>query len=104
MSRSSFPRAEHVAALRAAIARLLGEQQTRLEVAERGIDHLRCCYRFGFRHSPEQDWIELPIHFQVAERLEAGRGPAELERILDSFLQRSFAAAMLAPGAPPERS
>ena len=103
MSRSSFPRTEHIAALRVAIARGLGAQQVRLEVAERGIDHLRCCYRFGFRHSAEQDWIELPIHFQVAERLEAGRGTAELERILDSFLKCFFAAAMPAPSPRQEQ-
>ena len=101
MSRSSFPQPEHVATLRAAIARCLGEQQMRLEVAERGIDHLRCCYRFGLRHSPEQDWSELPIHFQVAERLRAGR-TTELERILHSFLKRSFAAAIPATSPPQE--
>ena len=73
-----------------------------LEVAERGLDHLRCCYRFGFRRSSEQEWIELPIHFQVAERLEAGQDEAELHRILDSLLERSFALRAPAKRIPQE--
>jgi hypothetical protein len=102
MSRGSFPLPEHVATLRAAIAQCLGERQVRLEVSDRGVDHLRCCYRFGLRRSPEQDWVELPIHFQVAERLKAGQ-TTELERILQSFLKRSFSAAIPATSPPQER-
>lgn len=90
MSRASFPRPEHAALLRERIESRLRALQLPIEVAERGLDQLRCCYRFGFRRSSEQDWLELPVHFQVAERLEAGQGDSELNRVLDSFLDQSF--------------
>jgi len=92
MSRASFPRHEHAVLLLEKIEQRLRTRPLALEVAERGLDHLRCCYRFGFRRSHEQEWIELCIHFQVAERLEASQDEAELHRILDSFLDRAFSS------------
>jgi len=92
MSRASFPRHEHAVLLLEKIEQRLRTRPLTLEITERGLDHLRCCYRFGFRRSSEQEWIELPIHFQVAERLEEDQDEAELHRILDSFLDRSFVA------------
>jgi hypothetical protein len=95
MSESSFPRAEHVRLLREKIAERVREKGLAVEIAERGLNHYKCQYRFALRRpperdSPEQDWIELPIHFQVAERLESTHTDAELSRILDAFLQRHF--------------
>lgn len=91
MSVTSFPRAEHVDLLRGKIAHRLQERNLLLEVAERGVHHYRCQYRFGFRRYPEENWIELAIHFQVAERLAASQTDVELNRILDPFLNRHFA-------------
>ena len=96
MSRASFPRPEHSDLLREKINDRLRARRLDLELTERGPDHYRCRYRFGFRRSPEQDWIELAIHFQVAERLQTGRSDTELARILDSFLDSHF------PQAEPE--
>lgn len=120
MSVPSFPRAEHITLLRQKIEERLRERNLPLEVAERGLNQLKCQYRFGFRRVPSyakdaqgmapnakgsedkpadllgqespsaEDWAELSIHFQVAQRLEEGRGGAGLDRILDRFLSREF--------------
>ena len=92
MSRSSFPRSHHAALLREKIQPALRARGIPLEVIDRGLDQYRCCYRFGFRRSAEQEWTELAIHFQVAERLESSGDEAELERMLHLFLERYFAA------------
>jgi hypothetical protein len=93
MSRSSFPRPEHAALLHGAIARQLRSRPAPFELVDRGLDHYRCRYRFGIRRSPESDWTELSVHFQVAERLELTRNSEELDGILDLFLERHFADA-----------
>ncbi len=106
MSISSFPRAEHFALLRSAIEERLQDRDLSLEVTERGLNQLKCQYRFGFRvrlpvldppaspiDSPSKtsgDWKELAIHFQTAQRLEEGCGEEELNRVLDGFLVRNF--------------
>ena len=110
MSVPSFPRAEHIALLRQKIEKRLRERNLPLEVSERGLNQLQCQYQFGFRRAPShakgsegrpadllrqespaaEDWAELAIHFQVAQRFEEGRGEAELDRILDRFLSRKF--------------
>jgi hypothetical protein len=92
MSRASFPRPEQIALLRERIAARLAACAIPLEVAERGLDHYRCCYRFGFRQSSGTDWRDLAIHFQLAERLEVSGDDAELGRLLDLFWERNFAA------------
>jgi hypothetical protein len=56
------------------------------------LDHYRCCYRLGLRRAPGDDWTVLSIHFQVAERLESSHDDTELDRLLDQFLDRYFAA------------
>jgi len=118
MSVSSFPCAEHIVLLRQKIEERLRERDLPLEVAERGLNQLKCQYRFGVRRvptyakalegaasnpnasegppafSPDQerpsagDWAELAIHFQMAQRLEEGRGGADLDDLLDRFLGR----------------
>jgi len=90
MSRSSFPRPEHSALLRENITKILLCQPYPLEISERSLDHFRCCYRFGFRRSPGREWIELSIHFQLAERLENNPTSEELGQILNLFLERHF--------------
>ena len=90
MSDTSFPRTEHVVLLGEKIATRLQERNLPLEVAERGINHHKCQYRFGFRRNPEQNWVEVAIHFQVAERLAVSQSDAALNRILDPFLNRHF--------------
>jgi hypothetical protein len=91
MSRSSFPSPEHARLLREAISVRLLSRTAPLALAEQGLDQYRCCYRFGVRRSPESDWRELSIHFQVAERLKLTHNAEELGRILDLFLERHFA-------------
>jgi hypothetical protein len=98
MSRCSFPRPQHAVLLREKIAERLRSYPVPVEVSERGLDHYRCCYRFGIRRAPEQDEVELSVHFQVAERLEAAGSAEELIRILDLFVERHFAS-----DATPER-
>ncbi|MGH9786537.1 MAG: hypothetical protein ACRD88_20395 [Terriglobia bacterium] len=97
MSVSSFPRAEHIALLRQAIEHWLRERKLPLEVAERGLHQLKCQYVFGFRHPravlpdqerPTDNWAELAIHFQMAQRLEEGRGETEIDALLDRFCSR----------------
>lgn len=90
MSRASFPRSEHLSLLRDKIEQWIAEHGLNIEIAERGLNHYKCQYRFEFRR-PSHEWMELPIHFQVAQRLEAGCGEDELNRLLETFLQRSFA-------------
>ena len=92
MSRASFPRPEHSALLREKIHTALQARGLPLELTDRGIDQYRCCYRFGFRRFAAQEWTDLAIHFQVAERLESSSDDAELEHILILFLERYFAA------------
>ena len=115
MSVSSFPRAEHIVLLRSKIEERLHDRGLLLEVAERGLNQMKCQYRFGLRRrlpdknqssahpeSPhpeslndrENNWAELPIHFQIAQRLEEGRGDREFDRVLETFLFRNF------PGLP----
>jgi hypothetical protein len=90
MSRASFPRSEHSTLLHDKIAEVLRTCAPQIELAERGLDHYRCCYRFGLRQAPERPWSELSIHFQVAERLEANPSGDELEQIIQLFLERNF--------------
>ena len=90
MSQSSFPRPEHAAALRRAIEERVRQRGLQLEVAERGLNQLKCQYKFGLRRGPQQDWAELAIHFQIAVRLESSASDAELSRLVDRFLDRRF--------------
>lgn len=109
MSVPSFPRPEHIALVRTKIEARLRNRGLALEVAERGLNQLKCQYRFGFRrrlpedsqppadasengpeNDPGQDWAELLVHFQTAQRLEEGRGEAELDRMLENFLSAHF--------------
>ena len=110
MSVSSFPRAEHIVLLRSKIEEKLHDRGLLLEVAERGLNQMKCQYRFGLRrrlleenqppsqheflHDRENNWAELSIHFQIAQRLEEGRGDQEFDRVLETFLFRNF------PGLP----
>lgn len=93
MSRSSFPRPEHAVLLREQITQQLQSYPHPFKVCERSLDHYRCCYRFEIRRAPETDGVELSVHFQVAERLEATRNSEELARILDMFVERHFASS-----------
>ena len=92
MSRASFPRPEHVALLRERIAAHIVDTSLSLETTERGLDHYRCAYRFGFRRNSRSDWTDLSIHFQLAERLAESGDDTELDRLLDLFWERCFAA------------
>lgn len=104
MSGSSFPRPEHIALLRRLIERRGRGRSPSVEVAERGLNHLKCQYKFGLRQEPEGVWRELSIHFQVAERLLAGADDSELERIIDAFLHRHFEQYNSPAGDPNRRS
>lgn len=90
MSASSFPRAEHVALLRQQIENLIRLRGQRIEVTERGLHHLKCQYKFGLRKRPEDEWLELAIHFQSADRFERTAKAAELDRLINEFLNRHF--------------
>ena len=89
MSSSSFPRAEHVAVLLEKIQGRIREHRQPIEVAERGLNHYKCQYKFALRR-PEEEWTELAIHFQFAVRLEQAGRDAALNRIVDRFLIRHF--------------
>ncbi len=90
MSGSSFPRSEHIATLRQKVEERIRQRRHAIEVAERGLNHYRCQYRLGFRRRPEEQWRDLAVHFQVMDRLETTGNDAELNRILDGFLNRNF--------------
>ena len=90
MSASSFPRSEHISLLKQKLERRAHNLDPNIEVAEHGLNHLKCQYKFKLRRTPGEDWTELAIHFQVAERLEATANEAELNRILDAFLSQRF--------------
>ncbi|MBI4458850.1 MAG: hypothetical protein HY648_02175 [Acidobacteria bacterium] len=92
MSRASFPRSEHQALLRDRIEQWLTQRNLDLEFGERGLDHYHCRYRFAFRR-PLEEWVEFAVHFQVAERMEAGRGEMELARFLERFVGESFSGS-----------
>jgi hypothetical protein len=104
MSGSSFPRAEHIALLRRQIEERVRGRSPSFEVAERGLNHLKCQYKFGLRNEPEGQWAELAIHFQIAERQQAGASSAELDRIVDEFLDRHFARRNSPADEPNTRS
>jgi hypothetical protein len=102
MSVSSFPRTEHITLLRRKIEERLRERGIAVEVVERGLNQMKCQYRFGIRRvdvpeppassadeasSEQGGWAELPVHFQIAQRLEEGKGDRDLERVLDGFLR-----------------
>ena len=115
MSVSSFPRSEHISLLRRVIEERLRARRLPIVVADRGLNQLKCQYRFGFRmRAPGEqegpaagesqagesnDRVELPIHFQVAERLEEGQGGAEFAETLDRFLARNFPELGASAGA-----
>ena len=104
MSGASFPRAEHIALLRRQIEERVRGRSPSMEVVERGLNHLKCQYKFGVRNELEGQWSELAIHFQVAERLQAGASGAELDRIIDGFLDRHFARRNSPADEPNTRS
>ncbi len=85
MSGSSFPRPEHILLLKDAMERLLRARGESMEMAERGLNQLKCQYKFGLRPGLEGEWSELAIHFQVAERLQDSADDSELARLLDGF-------------------
>ena len=89
MSSSSFPRAEHITALLHQIKARIRESGQTIEVAERGLNHYKCHYKFALRR-PDLEWTELSIHFQFAVRLEQGGDDATLNRVIDRFLKRHF--------------
>ncbi len=86
MSLSSFPRAEHIILLRQKIEEIMRLRGDRLELSERGLNRLKCQYKFGLRRRPEDEWAELAIHFQFADRFERTGNSAELERVINGFL------------------
>jgi len=90
MFRSSFPRSEHITALRQKLQERLGRVPQTIEVADLGLNHYKCHYKVGLRRRAEEPWIELAVHFQVMDRLEATGNDAELNRILDRFLNQHF--------------
>jgi hypothetical protein len=90
MSQSSFPCSKHIALLRRKIEERIRLRGDSLEVAERGLNQLKCQYKFGLRTGPNQEWVEIGIHFQVADRLETTGSVTELNRTLDGFLNRHF--------------
>jgi hypothetical protein len=90
MSVSSFPQPEHVSLLHGKIDEYLRQRGSTLEIAERGLNQLKCQYKFGFRRGTDADWTELAIHFQVAVRLDQSGDAAPLIRLVDNFLQRNF--------------
>jgi len=106
MSVASFPRAEHIALLRQKIQEGVRQRGLALEVAERGLNQMKCQYRFGLRRAagslaaeasePDSsggqagDWVELAIHFQVAQRMEESGSTTVFERILEDFLSSNF--------------
>ena len=91
MSGSSFPRPEHAALLRRRIEERALARGLSAEVVDRGLNHLKCQYKFALRKQPEGTWKELAIHFQVAERMQTGASRAQLDRIIDGFLDHHFA-------------
>lgn len=115
MSVSSFPRPEHTVLLRSKIEEGLSKRGLLLEVSELGLNQMKCQYRFGLRrrlpeenqpsshpesnddpaHVAASNWAEFPIHFQIAQRLEEGRGDAEFDRMLEDFLRRHFPEPLL---------
>ncbi len=88
MSQTSFPRSEHTALLLRKIEERIGLRGLPIEVAERGLNQLKCQYRFGLRSGSEGEWRELAIHFQYAARFESDGGDDELNRIVDRFLDQ----------------
>jgi hypothetical protein len=86
MSGTSFPRAEHIALLRERIEQRVRGSSPSVQIEERGVNHLKCQYKFGLRNKPDGEWRELAIHFQVAERLQAGGDGTELDGIIEKFL------------------
>jgi hypothetical protein len=104
MSGTSFPRQEHIALLRRQIEERVRGRSPSMEVVERGLNHLKCQYKFGLRNEPEGQWRELAIHFQIAERLQAGASDEELGRIIDRFLDRHFARRNSPADEPNTRS
>jgi len=57
-------------------------------IADQGVDRYHCRYRFALHRVPGEPPQELAIHFQVAERLLAGKGDAELSRLVDAALKK----------------
>ncbi len=90
MSIASFPRPEHVALLRQKIEETIRLRGDRMEVGDLGLNHLKCQYKFGLKRRPDDQWAELAIHFQYAERLARTRDPADLERLIGNFLDQHF--------------
>jgi hypothetical protein len=88
MSQSSFPRPEHIAALRAHLQNFAKESGVELQAENSGLDRYHCHYRVGLR-SLAGDWREeLSVHFQVAERLLAGGNTEGLDRQLKEAVNR----------------
>src|ERR1051325_11628117 len=98
MSRSSFPRAEHLSLLKNAVAERLRVGRLPVQLSGESLDHYRCCYRLAFDRIDSASSVdaiteaqrELSIHFQIAERLENSGDATEINALLDQFVQRNF--------------
>ena len=92
MSQSSFPKAEHVAALHEHILQKASESGLELEVADAGLDRYRCQYRLRLK-CQATDWSEeIAVHFQAAENLLAGKSVEALERQLAEVFRQCRSA------------
>ena len=90
MSGSSFPRTDHMEALRQKIVERLHAFGSPSEIVDRSPNHFKCHYRFGLRVSPFPEWFDLSVHFQYVERMFASGDDTELNRIIDEFLRVKF--------------
>src|SRR5690242_7440815 len=86
MSKNSFPKPEHVAALQAAIHKLGEEGGVAIQAEDSGLDRYRCQYRLKLV-CPDAGWSEvIQVHFQVAEKLLTEGKSDQLSRQLNKLL------------------
>ncbi len=82
--------------LREKIQKYFRSRELNWELADRGINQLRCQYRIGLRPAGAPEWIEVAIHFQVAERLRKGAAEgaegndAEIRKVLDPIVSQAL--------------
>jgi glycine betaine/choline ABC-type transport system substrate-binding protein len=93
MSQSSFPRTEHLTALKAHVEQLLSAAAGEFEVRESGLDRFRCQYRIEISQTVTGRAEEVPVHFQLVERLLAAGSNEALDRLLTTAIRRLLVPA-----------
>lgn len=92
MSLNSFPRPEHIGALKARADALAKLRSATIEISEDGLDRFRCQYRLRIVHSASGHTESVSIHFQLADKLLHSAEVTQVDRLLNEAIGKCLAS------------